>query len=117
MPIPLEAPDANEYGKFKVEVAIPANTTSDYVPLPPQVRMVSVAIHPTVPGTARVEYTVSSRDRLIAGTARWLTWPLGTLSAADADTLMSSASAIRGVATDHDAVMEITAVDGNRTEG
>lgn len=117
MPISLDALDASEFGQYKAEVYIPADATSDYVLLPPQVRLVSVAIHPTAPGTARVEYTVSSRSRLADDTARWLTWPLGTLGSSDADTLMSAATAVRGVAIGTHAVMEIVAVDGKRTEG
>jgi hypothetical protein len=52
-----------------------------------------------------------------AGTARWLVWPLGELTAANADTLMSAATALRGVATSQAATMEIVGLDGKTTEG
>lgn len=83
--------------------------TSDWIQLPPGMQVVSVAIHPALGQTARVEFSLSSWDDLAAGTARWIAWDLGNVSASAADGIMSLASALRAVSSGGTATLELVA--------
>lgn len=94
-------------GRYWLELDVTG--TSDAIYVPPGMMSVSVAIHPAIGQTARVEYTLSSSARINAGTARWIAWGLGNIAAADADSLLTTASAIRGVSSGGTATLELVA--------
>lgn len=78
--------------------------TAQPLPVP-----LTVAITPSNGGTAKIQYTLSSAAAVMAGTATWRDWPLGTVSAFAVDLLLGPVTAIRGNATTVDAVMEVAA--------
>lgn len=79
--------------------------TSEPIRISAGPRSISAAVHPAS-GTARVEFTLSHPDLVEAGTARWIAWAKGDVSASAADALISSVTAIRGVCTTN-AVIEM----------
>lgn len=94
-------------GRFWLELAVTG--TSDSIYIPPGMMSISVALHPAVGQTARIEYTLSSSARINAGTARWIAWPLGDISASNADSLLTTAAAIRVVSSSGTATLELVA--------
>lgn len=72
---------------------------SDYIMLQAGYKEISVAIHPAVGQTARVEFTLAGKDDVDGGTAAWLTWPLGNVSASSDDAMLTHAYALRGVSS------------------
>lgn len=97
--------DPADYGFFRASLQFTG--TTDSIMLQSAMTEISAAVHPAS-GTARVEFTLSSAAEVAAGTARWIVWPLGDVSKASADALISCATAIRGVAT-ATAVIEVCA--------
>lgn len=97
--------DTDDYGYFRFSLQFTG--TTDSLMLQSGMMNVSAAIHPAS-GTARIEFTLSSPAEVQAGTARWVAWPLGDVSRASADAMISCATALRGVATTT-AVMEVCA--------
>lgn len=83
--------------------------TSDHVMIQAGYKNVSVAVHPAPGQTARVEYTLSCRADIDGGTAKWMVWPAGDVSASTDDSLLSHACAIRGVTSGGTARLEILA--------
>lgn len=85
------------------------SATTDWIMLPSSITQLSVAVHPAVGQTARIEYTLSSMALCRAGTAKWIAWDLGDVSVSSADELMSCATAIRGVRSAGTATLEVRA--------
>lgn len=83
--------------------------TSDWFAVPSCTPAISVAIHPAAGQTARAEYTLSSPAEIEAGTAKWIPWPLGDVSASSSDALLTMCVAIRGVASGGTAAIEVLA--------
>lgn len=83
--------------------------TSDHVMIEAGFRTVSVAVHPELGETARIEYTLSCRSDIDGGTARWMVWPAGNVSTSADDALLSHACAIRGVTSGGTARLEVVA--------
>lgn len=100
---PEKSREGADRGFVRHEIAFAG--TSDPIRISAGPSSISAAIHP-VSGTARVEFTLSHPDLVEAGTARWITWAKGDVSASAADALISSVTAIRGVCTTN-AVIEM----------
>jgi hypothetical protein len=83
--------------------------TSEPVMIQAGYKDISVAIHPAVGQTARVEYTLSCQAEIDAGTAKWLTWPAGNVSVGTDDAMMTKAYAVRGVSSSGTAKLEVLA--------
>lgn len=83
--------------------------TAEPIAMGPGMSRISVAIHPAATFTARVEFTLSPRAAVDAGTARWISWDLGNVAAPAADALLSTITAIRGVSSGGTATLELRA--------
>ncbi|MFW0778408.1 MAG: hypothetical protein ACN2B6_11905 [Rickettsiales bacterium] len=92
--------DLNNYGSYRAEVT--TTSTSDAVILRPHVKSTSVGLYAT--SGAYVEYTLSTLDKVEAGTADWIVWPLGVVSANSTDSIMSTVTAVRAVSESGDSV-------------
>lgn len=90
-------------------ISLPFTGTSDPVYFQSGFNSISVAISPAVGQTARVEYTLSLPNEVMAGTAVWLTWPLGNVSAPADDAMLTKAYAVRGVSSGGTAKLEVLA--------
>lgn len=97
--------DVNDYGYYRAEISF--SGTSDSIVLASGMEQISVALHPT--SSARIEYTLSSLDKVSLGTAKWIVWPLGDITSGKADSLLSAVTAIRGVSTGN-SVIELCAI-------
>jgi hypothetical protein len=94
--------DPMDYGYFRFRQVF--TSTTDPILMKSGMSKISVALHPTP--SASIEYTLSMPADVAAGTAKWIVWPLGTITASNADELMSTATAIRGIGN---GTLEITA--------
>jgi hypothetical protein len=90
-------------------ISIVFSGTSEPVMIQAGYSGVSVAIHPAVGQTARVEYTLSCQTEIDAGTAKWLTWPLGNVISSADDAMLTHAYAVRGVSSGGTATLEVLA--------
>lgn len=90
-------------------LSLPFTGTTDAIGIPAGMMSVSVSIKPAAGQTARVEYTLSSAAAINGGTAIWIPWALGDISSVDADSLLTTASAIRGVSSGGTATLELVA--------
>ena len=73
----------------------------------PTAKPATVAVHPATGGSVTVEFTVSSRERVDASTARWIAWGKGTVSVPSADVFDGPVTAIRVTATGAACVVEV----------
>lgn len=96
----------NKTAFFSGKVTVATGETSDYAILPYNAES-SVAVYPS--GRAKCQYTLSKVADVEAGTATWIDWPLGVVSANDADTIIGVASAVRLVSLQGEATMEVIA--------
>lgn len=94
------------YGYFYKEVSVNNNETSDYVRLEHDT-ITSVAVYPD--NRAKVQYSLSSIDKLENDTADWIDWPLRNVRRNSADTIVGVAIAIRLVSVNGAARMEVLA--------
>lgn len=69
----------------------------------------SVAVSPAVGANAVVEFTLSSRDEVEAGTALWRAWSLGTVTQAADDALQAPVTALRCTSTGGSTSFEVLA--------
>lgn len=90
-------------------IALSFSGTSDPVVIQAGYKTVSVAIHPAPGQTARVEFTLSCQMDIDAGTAKWLTWPVGNVSTSTDDAMLTHAYAVRGVSSGGVAKLEVLA--------
>ncbi|MBF0311461.1 MAG: hypothetical protein HQL56_18250 [Magnetococcales bacterium] len=67
----------------------------------------TVAIHPVSGGTAVVQFTTSLPSKVAAGTANWVSWDHGSVSASKADFIQGQITALRATATTQNAVLEV----------
>ena len=84
--------DPMDYGFYRFKQAF--TTTTDPIMMMSGMSKISVSLKPNP--SAGVEYTLSNPGDVEAGTATWIAWPLGTITAPNADELMSTATAVRG---------------------
>lgn len=68
-------------------------------------RPVSLALHPA--GTAKVQFTLSGDNLVVAGTARWIDWARGNVTVATADISEGDVTAVRAVSVSGAAVLEV----------
>lgn len=54
-----------------------------------------VQLEPVVAGVGYIQATLSTREAVESGTAGWVTWPAGPVSAVTQDTIDPSVTAIR----------------------
>lgn len=71
------------------------NGESGVIAIPSSVSKASVAVHPEEGVTATVWYTLSSPSDIAGLTAKWISWNLGAVTEASADSLLSSITAIK----------------------
>ena len=90
-------------------IGLSFSETSEPVMIQAGYKDISVAIHPAVGETARIEYTLSCQTEIDAGTANWLTWPAGNVTASRDDAMLTKAYAVRGVTSGGVARLEILA--------
>ncbi len=102
----LEWQSGDGYGYFYKEVEVTSGQTSDYVKIEHDT-ITSVAIYPQ--GRAKVQYSLSSLQKLDASEAEWIDWPIGAITRNDADTIIGVASAVRLVSLNGDAKIEVLA--------
>lgn len=76
--------------------SVAASTTSTPIPINGESGKVSVAVHPSG-GTGRVEFSLSSNAISAPGSANWVAWAGGDVSASTADTLDGPVVAVRCV--------------------
>lgn len=62
-------------------------------------RETTISVIPTVPATAKCQYTTSSREAVRDGMATWIDWPSGSVSKPTTDTILFRATAVRLHAT------------------
>jgi len=88
-------------GRYYFAETVSSGIFSDPVLAPPAYphdpgsKPVSVFVKPA--GTARLEFTLSSRSLVEAGTAIWLPWPNGDVTAATAAAINAPVTAMRCV--------------------
>lgn len=87
-------------------ISVSFSGTSDWVAIPSNVSIVSVALHPDVAQTAKVQYTLSSPADVVTGSAHWIDWPAGSVIASTSDGMRSMCIGVRAVG---DGVMEVLA--------
>jgi hypothetical protein len=90
-------------------MSLPFTGTSEPIMIKSGMTSVSVAIHPAVGQTARVEFTLSCQDAIDAGTAKWMSWPQGNVSVSANDAMRTNAYAVRGVSSGGTATLEVLA--------
>lgn len=73
--------------------------TTEAVLLPGNGEAPTVHVMPGATSSGNVEITISSPDKVSAGTAVWMAWADGAVSAATLKTLASPATAVRLVVT------------------
>lgn len=73
----------------------------------PTVQLATVAVHPGEGGSVSVEFTISTRDRVRDGTARWIEWGKKTVSTPQADVFDGPVTAVRITAIGAPAIVEV----------
>lgn len=89
--------NTSDYGFWRAELTF--TSTSEPIYLASGATNVSVAIHPVSSSNSKIEYTLSSKDKVNNGTAKWLVWAIGESTESKADKLLSAITAIRGVSS------------------
>lgn len=87
------------------KVALTAGTVSSYIFTPPRC---VIACTPGAGGTMLAEATWSPQADVVAGTANWHDWDVGTVSSAD-NQILEHATAVRFTATTQAGVGEVAA--------
>lgn len=79
--------------RYVFSETLESSGTSDPLRVPAIGRDVGVSVSPD--GAATVEYTLSSADEVISGTAEWHEWPHGEVISPAADVVSSAVTALR----------------------
>lgn len=95
----------DEYGTYRAQVTVADGGTSDSVQIIYSSSRTSVGVYPE--GEAYVVYTISTPAEVSSETAEWIKWPLGNLTAPDADSLISTATAVKLVSVSGSAKMDV----------
>ena len=82
-----------------------ANGKSVYIPSISVPTKVTCTVIPS--GTAKIQYTTSSRAAVEASTAVWQDWPLGGVTSTTSDSLVSPVTALRGVSVSGSVTIDI----------
>jgi len=90
-------------------VTLTVGETSDAILIKNTSQRTSIAIHPVVSGTGKAQISVSPRDSIIAGTANWFDWAQGEVAASTLDVAVGPITAVRGVCTAGDIILEVAA--------
>jgi len=94
--------------KIQAETTVSAGQTSAPVILPTnRFNPSTIGAYPGAGGSALVEYTLSSNERISNSTAVWHEWSAGTVSDNTVNGLISGITAIRLSAITADAIFEI----------
>jgi hypothetical protein len=96
-------------GVSSATVTAPADGVSDWVLGPCGAYPLTIAVHPGAGGTAVCRITTSRIEEIVAGTALWQPWGLGTVAADTIDALQSPVVALHLAATGAAATMDIVA--------
>ena len=91
--------------KNRLDLVIDADTTSAGLHIPEGATNVTVMLLPV--GTGHVEYSTSSKDKIVANTANWITWSAGTVSTLTREEYGGTMSGIRASAITSGAILEI----------
>lgn len=91
-------------GEGVVEEGIPDGATGDPILL--EGKTAAVAIFPE--GTAKLQFTISRPVKIGNGTARWLDWSQGNVTAPASDVIDGPITAVRGVSISGDLVIEVS---------
>lgn len=92
-------------GRYHFQQTVTAGAASDPVLLPsvyhhnPGYAPAAVYASPGGGGTARIEFSLSTPEEVEAGSATWLPWPDGDVSAGTVRTVAGPVTALRCVAT------------------
>lgn len=93
----------NKRGHIETTQAVGTSTAK----IPPPHQRSTVTIHPDPTGTGKAQYTTSSPALLAAGTARWVDWEDGSVSAVTTRTLSGPVTGWRFVCSSGQIVGEI----------
>lgn len=80
-----------------IEQSIPAGETGDPILL--RSRDFSVSVHPGASSGGKLQYSTSKPSLVAAGTARWIDWAKGAVTAPASDVPEGPVTAVRGVHT------------------
>ncbi len=98
----------SEYGFWRASVSVSGGATSDYVVVNYNNARTTVAVYPAT--RAKAQYSVDSIAKIDAGTAVWIDWPIGAITAPRSDTLIGVCTAIRLVSVIGSASMEVLSI-------
>lgn len=87
------------------DMTITAGTTGSAVHIPEGAKNITVTLIPGTSGT--VQYTTSSKDKIVGATATWIDWASGSVVAATREEYGGTISGIRASAVTSDADLEI----------
>lgn len=94
-----------EYGTYRATTSVVDGGTSDAVQILYNSARTSVGLYPE--GEAYVAYTLSPIADVNNDTATWIKWPLGNLTVNGADSLISTATAVRLVSVTGAATIDV----------
>lgn len=100
--------DGEQYGFWRAGASVTSGQTSDWILVNYNNSRTTVAVYPTT--RARAQYTVDPVSEINAGTAVWIDWPLGNITAPRTDTLMGVCTAIRLVSVIGSASIEVLSI-------
>lgn len=96
---------AQHTNQNRLDLIVTLGTTSDPLHIPEGAANVTVTL---IPGTSGdVEYTTSSKDKIVAGTATWIEWTAGSVTVATRAEYGGTMSGIRASAVTSDATLEV----------
>jgi len=96
MPITTSQSSGNRY--VTIDLAAPG-TSEPWQFQENQLSYVSVGVYPATAATGRIEFTISSPEKIAADTAVWLPWGKGDVTVNSMDVIPAKVSAIRLVST------------------
>jgi len=91
--------------KNRLDLTVDLGTTSDPLHIPEGALNVTVTLSPGTSGT--VQYTTSSKDKIVAGSAVWIDWTAGSVTVDTRAVYAGTMSGIRASAVTSDAELEV----------
>ena len=91
--------------KNRLDLTIEADTVSDPLHIPEGASNITFTL---LPGTsADLEYTTSSKDKIVANTAIWIEWTAGSVTIATRAEYSGTMSGVRASAVTTGAILEV----------
>lgn len=97
--------------QWREEIPVVAGTPSAPVYFPARARALAAKVKPGGGGTARIEFTLDDPASVVAApnAADWEVWEPGDVAVSTSRALLGAVTAVRGVATTQNAVLQVIA--------